>query len=308
MRRTSEASLLAAILGAFACKARGPAPVCAIQVSDAREREEADEIRGESLLQELIEGFDLGTGRPPAELRDCRGRRVEAPRSGCDGAAEMTERRPTRPLDKGDLVISGRDGNEFLFWAQGEHYVDGSALGPAGYARWNQRGFLVFEVGALHGPASHARLRREPLDGHHVLVVEGDACPGEEASCVRVVGLVPIVDGQFVDAPMRLRGGGCGGRATFPLIQEHEVTLPDGRRRRFRLQRSVAVKGGDALVFEEAVATDFDPKQPGSPGVEHRRASKERRLRLDQQGLIIDPGIWEDLLEIAGSVRPSERG
>ena len=299
---------LSAATAGSGCRPRGPAPVCTMLVGEARALEsETHELRAPSLLQELLEGFDVGTMLAPVELRDCRGRRVELAQEDCEPAPPLVER-PPRPLGPSDLIVNERDGGGFLFWAQGRHFVDGTALGPVGYAAWNQRGFLVFSVGSLHGPAAHARLKREPLDEHELLIAEGDACPGDGEVCERIVRLVPLIDGEFIDAPMRLPGGGCAGPATFPLSQEDEVLLPSGHRRRFRLQRSVAVKGGDARVFEEAVATDFDPRIPGSPGAEHRRASKERRLRLDKDGLVIEAGIWDEIREIRGSVRPGGGG
>jgi hypothetical protein len=305
-----------ALLCLVGCRPRGPVNLCPrfeVAAEEARENE-SRELDPATWLGEMLPGFDRQHALPPEDLRDCRGRRVEAPVNTCDADLDAdldaplsadAAPFPTRPLGADDLAFADREGGEFLIWAKARRYSDGEALGPVAFARWTARGASIISVGPLRAPADHTRLRLEPLAEGEVLVVEGDACP-EGAPCRRVVRLLPYVDGHFVDPPVRLRGGGCAGPATFPLTADAEVALASGKLRRFRLQRSVVVKDGAAIVFEEVVVTDVDPRQESGAGTEFRRSSKERRLTYDPEGLIIDPGIWAEILLEDGSIRPSD--
>lgn len=303
-----QVALALALALAPACRPRGPVNLCpGFEVASVQAKESEDrEVDPMTWLAEMLPGFERTTATAPAELRDCRGRRVEAPAFRCEGDAEPALLAAPRPLTAADLVFSERENNYFLLWAQGQHYTSGEALGPVALAQWTPRGALVLSVGSLRGPAGHVRLRLEPLGDHEVLVVEGDLCPEGQAKCRRLTRLVPRIDGHFVDPPLRDPGGGCQGPAAFPLSGEAEVALASGLVRRFRLQRSVIVKDGVATVFEEAVVTDVDPRQVDSPGTEFRRSSKERSVRLGKDGLVIEPGIWEETLREDGSIRPSD--
>lgn len=304
------AALTAQLTALSACRPRGPTNLCPrfeVAAAEARENE-SRELDAATWLGEMLPGFDRASGRPAPELRDCRGRRIEPPLNTCapERHEEGAQPLPLRSLDREDLAFTDREGGEFLIWAKAQRFADGEALGPIAFAQWTPRGAAILAVDALRGPGEHTRLRLEPLGLGEALVVEGDLCPATQPRCHRVVRILPFMDGHFIDPPMRLRAGGCAGPATFPLTGDAEVTLASGILRRFRLQRSVVVKDGDAIVFEEVVVTDLDPRQEESAGAEFRRSSKERRITLDADGLIVDPGIWEEILLEDGSIRPSD--
>lgn len=106
---------------------------------------------------------------------------------------------------------------------------------------------------------------------------------------------------------MRLgEDGGCGGPATFPLSAAREIKVDSTKTRRFLLQRNVVIKDGLGIVHEEAIIKDPDPGQPNAEDVEFRRVNKARELLLDKDGLIVQKGIWDDMLAEHGSVRPSD--
>ncbi len=306
MRLLAAASLL---LLATACRPKGPINLCpSLEVaSDVAEENEGRTLDVRASLSSLIPTVDSGKLMPPEEIRDCREQRVLVPLNDCDNQPVPAIRLPARPLDEQDLVITDREGDDFLVWAQAHHFTDGDALGPVAIASWSRRGIRIAAVGPLRGPAKHVRLRLEDLGDGQVLVVEGDACPPEGGACTRVVRVVPILADQFVDVPMRLsENAGCGGPATFALSATHEIKIDATKKRRFRLQRNVVIKDGLGIVHEEAIATDLDASQPNAEGVEFRRFSKARELLLDKDGLIVQKGIWEDMLAEHGSVRPSD--
>lgn len=305
MRPLAAASLLLIALG---CRPRGPVNLCpSLEVAS----ETAAENEGRALdvsagLTGLIPTLDSGKMLPPAEIRDCREQRVLVPLNDCEDQPVPAIRLPDRPLDEQDLVITDLEGDGFLVWAQAHHFTDGDALGPVAIASWTRRGIRIAAVGPLRGPAKHVRLRLEPLGDGQVLIVEGDACLPDGSACTRVVRVVPIIDDQFVDKPMRLDEGGCGGPATFPLSASKEILVDPTRKRRFALQRNVVIKDGLGIVSEEAVIKDVDPRQPNAEGIEFRRVSKARELLLDKDGLLVQKGIWQDILAEHGSVRPSD--
>ena len=305
MRPLAAASLLLLALG---CRPRGPVNLCpSLEVAS----ETAAENEGRTLdvsagLTGLIPTLDSGKMLPPAEIRDCREQRVLVPLNDCEDQPVPAIRLPDRPLDEQDLVITDLEGDGFLVWAQAHHFTDGDALGPVAIASWTRRGIRIAAVGPLRGPAKHVCLRLEPLGDGQVLIVEGDACPPDGRACTRVVRVVPIIDDQFVDKPMRLDEDGCGGPATFPLSASKEILVDPTRKRRFALQRNVVIKDGLGIVSEEAVIKDVDPRQPNAEGIEFRRVSKARELLLDKDGLLVQKGIWQDILAEHGSVRPSD--
>ena len=307
MRPLVAATLL---LLAPACRPKGPVNLCpSLEVaSDVAAENEGRELDVRASLSGLIPTVDAGKLMPPGEIRDCREQRVLVPLSDCDNQPVPAERLPERPLDERDLVFTDIEGDDFLVWAQGHHFTDGDALGPVAIASWTRRGIRVAAVGPLRGPAKHVRLRLEPLGDGRVLIVEGDACPPDGGTCTRVVRVVPILEDQFVDTAMRLSDGdgGCGGPATFPLSATLEIRVDAGKIRRFNLQRNVVIKDGLGIVHEEAVIKDLDPGQPNAEGVEFRRVNKARELLLDKDGLIVQKGIWDDMLAEHGSVRPSD--
>ena len=305
MRTLAAASLL---LLAVACRPKGPVNLCpSFEVAE----EVAAENEGRALdvragLSGMVPNLDSGKLLPPPEIRDCREQRVELPRHACDDQPVPATRLDPRPLDEDDLVITDREGDDFLMWAQIHHYTDGDALGPVAIARWSKKGIQIYAVGGLRGPAKHVRLRLETLSEGEVLIVEGDACPQGGGACTRVVRVVPLLEGQFVDKSMRLAESGCGGPATFPLSATQEIVVDATKKRRFQLQRNVVIKDGLGIVHEEAIARDLDPNQPNAEGVEFRRATKARELLLDKDGLLVQKGIWQDMLAEHGSVRPSD--
>ena len=306
MRILAAASLL---LLATACRPKGPVNLCpSLEVAEevAEEREKGTPLDVRAGLTGLVPTLDSGKMLPPDEIRDCREQRVLVPLNDCDDQPVPAVRLPARPLDERDLVITDREGDDFLVWAQAHHFTDGDALGPVAIASWSRRGIRIAAVGPLRGPAKHVRLRLETLSDGQVLIVEGDACPPDGGACTRVVRVVPIIDDQFVDKAMRLDQGGCGGPATFPLSATREITIDSTKKRKFRLQRNVVIKDGLGIVHEEATATDIDSNQPNAEGVEFRRFSKARELLLDKDGLLVQKGIWEDMLAEHGSVRPSD--
>ncbi len=305
MRLLAAASLLVLVA---ACRPKGPVNLCpslevAAEVAEENEGRALDVRAG---LTGLVPTLDSGKMLPPEEIRDCREQRVLVPLNDCEDQPVPAVRLPARPLDEQDLVITDREGDDFLVWAQAHHFTDGDALGPVAIASWSRRGIRIAAVGPLRGPAKHVRLRLETLSDGQVLIVEGDACPPDGGACTRVVRVVPIIDDQFVDKPMRLNEGGCGGPATFPLSATREITVDATKKRKFRLQRNVVIKDGLGIVHEEAIATDIDSNQPNAEGVEFRRFSKARELLLDKDGLLVQKGIWEDMLAEHGSVRPSD--
>ncbi len=279
-----------------------------LEVASEQAQEHEDrELKPEAGLTGLVPTIDTGTFAPPEEIRDCRAQRIESPTNACSDQTATTERLEQYKLSGDDLVITDREGDDFLVWAQAHHFIDGDALGPVAVAQWFRRGIRVSAIGPLRGPAKHARLRLENLSDGHVLVVEGDSCPQGRQHCTRVVRVVPLVEGTFVDKPMRLLNEpGCGGPATFPLSASQDVVLTPGKFRRFRIQRNLVIKDGFGIVHEEAVATDHDEGQPNAEGVEFRRYSKARELMLDKDGLLVQSGIWEQLLAGSGSIRPSD--
>jgi len=305
MRLLAAASLLVLIA---ACRPKGPVNLCpSLEVaSEVAEENEGRALDVRAGLTGLIPTLDSGKMLPPDEIRDCREQRVLVPLNDCEDQPVPAVRLTPRPLDERDLVITDREGDDFLVWAQAHHFTDGDALGPVAIASWSRRGIRIAAVGPLRGPAKHVRLRLEDLSDGQVLIVEGDACPPDGGACTRVVRVVPIIDDQFVDKPMRLNEGGCGGPATFPLSATREILVDSTKKRRFLLQRNVVIKDGLGIVHEEAVATDIDSNQPNAEGVEFRRFSKDRELLLDKDGLLVQKGIWEDMLAEHGSVRPSD--
>lgn len=274
--------------------------------------DEAEEHKAHSLdplitLTSMVSTLDSGTLLPPAEIRDCRAQRIESPLNACDDQTAATERRTERPLSGDDLVITDGEGDNFLVWAQARHFTDGDAFGPVAVAQWSRRGIRVSILAGLRGPAKHPRLRLETLGEGQVLVLEGDTCPPDNGPCTRVVRVIPLLEGSFVDRAVRhLEDGSCGGPATFPLSASEDETLGPNKLRRFRIARNVVIKDGLGVVYEEAIATDHDPGQPNAEGVEHRRIKKARELMLDKDGLLVQRGSWDDLRAEDGSVRPSD--
>lgn len=293
-----------ALLTLVACK---PPPVnLCPNLEVAAEIAENDEDPGpHAWFGGMVSTLDTGTMLPPAEIRDCRERRVESPQNTCDALPFAGKRRPDRPLTSDDIVNTRRSGDEFLLWTQVHHFDDGSALGPVALARWVPRGIRVSALGSLHAAAKQARLRLEPLGDGLVLITEGSACTTSD-DCVPVTRVIPLVEGNFVDQAMRNPAGGCEGAATFPLVARVDVALDPTRTRQFRLQRNIVIKDGVGVIHEEAIATDIDTGQTDVPGVEFRRQSKARELLLDKDTLVIDHGIWDDFIAQDGSVRPSD--
>lgn len=300
-------TLLLALLAAACSKPHlNLCPNLEVASGKAREHEDHD-LPPEAGLTGLVPTINSSTLAPPAEVRDCRDQRIESPANNCGDHTATTERLEAHTLSGDDLVITDREGDEFIVWAQAHHFIDGDALGPVAVARWVPGGIRVTTLSGLRGPAKHARLRLENLSDGEVLVVEGDSCPQGLDQCTRVVRVLPKLEGTFVDKPTRLLGEtGCGGPATFPLSASQDCVVTPGKTRRFRIQRNVVIKDGFGIVHEEAVATDHEDAQENAEGVEFRRYSKARELMLDQDGLLVQSGIWDQLLAECGSVRPSD--
>lgn len=259
------------------------------------------------LLTSMVPTIDSGTLLPPDEIRDCGAQRIESPLNACTDPTFTTEHLADHKITGDDLVTTYGENDDFLVWAQAHHFADGDALGPVAIAHRSRRGIRVSILSGLRGPAKHVRLRLETLNEAQVLVVEGDACPPDGGPCTRVVRVVPLLEGNFVDRPMRLlEDKSCGGPATFPRSASKDVILGPNKLRRFRIQRNVVIKDGLGVVYEEASATDHDPDQPNAAGVEYRRYTKARELTLDKHGLLVQRGSWDDLLAKDGSVRPSD--
>ncbi len=302
--RTALALALALSAG-LACK-RVTSNLCPNFEVAAEEADAEDDPGPQAWYGGMVATINTGTLLPPSEIRDCREKLVEPPANQCDDLPEPAQRRRVdRPLTADDIVQTKRGGDDFLLWTQVHHFDDGTALGPVAVASKSRRGVQVSALGSLRAASQHARLRLEPLGDGLVLLAEGSACVAED-DCRPVTRVVPLVGQQFHDRAMRLPDGGCGGPATFPLVDRRDIPLDATKTRQFRLQRNIVIKDGIGVIHEEAVATDINPQEVDVPGVEFRRESKARELLLDKETLIITPGIWEQFIAKHGSVRPSD--
>jgi hypothetical protein len=309
LRTAPLVAALVLVAPTLACKKQQETklPICLAEVAgEQAEESRTGELPPEVWFSVMLRNFNRKTGQAAQPMKDCSGKPVEPPpqESAClQKDAAPSQALPDRPLVPDDLVVVPTDDGRTLVWIKARGYDNGDAIGPIAIAEWTKRGIAVRAIGGLRAHANRARLRLEPMGADRVLVVESDLCePDDPKKCERLMRLVPMVAERFDERPLLSRDGSCLGPAVFPLHAEQEITLPTGVKRKFEVTRVVDFTDGDVVLSETVVIKDTDPKQPDEPPTVFRNANVQRPLQLGEQGIVTQPGIWEQMLSEHGSV------
>ena len=108
---------------------------------------------------------------------------------------------------------------------------------------------------------------------------------------------MPLDGERWAPAAVNADGGTCVGPAFFHLGREEVEALASGWRRRYRLDASLAFAATGAVLHEQVVVNDFDPRHPNTPARLFRRAEADQELRFDGTAFVSGgPSLWARML------------
>lgn len=304
---------LASLLALFACvpKTVGPMPICLTEVAG----EEAQEVSSQDVPPEvwfsvILRDFNRRKMTVKRPTMDCSGRSLVAEDEEmvlCLDGDDPPVPLEGRGLDaEEDFTITAlEEEGQALVWVRTDHFEGGLSEGPVAIAEWTKRGIAVRAIGPLQAYTDRVRMHLEPMGSERVLVVESRICedPKKPKTCGKQTRLVPVVGERFVQLPLLDNDGAtCLGPAAFDQLQTTEVSLPDGRTRKFSLTRSFDYTDGNVVLSEEVKIEDYDPKNPDLPATLFRKAQVQREMKVTKRGLVTSEGLWDRLLQEHGSV------
>jgi len=249
----------------------------------------------------LLRGWDPETKRATSPAVDCTGAQVrwEAPALACEDASTSRALLPDRPLSGEDVVVTPFGEDFRLVWIVTNRFASGDALGPAAIVEVKSRRLVVRAIGALRANPLRARLGLERLGATEALLAEGEQCASADpSSCERAVRVMPLLGGRFQPTRLETEAGACAGPAWFRLAREESERLPNGWRRRYRLDGALASSPEGIDVREAVVVHDLDPRQPNAPPRLFRSADASLRVRLQDGRLVTSGGsLWTRMME-----------
>jgi hypothetical protein len=293
-RRHGRGASAAALLIALGCRpAASEPPICPAMVS-AGGAPEARTLPADVWFSLLVQRFDRVTMDVEDPPRECSGQPIAVtwPDALQDDPRARARRMERRARTDADVSVAELASGELLVWARLDDLDNGDAVGPVALVRWIARGVEVRAVGSAQAPARGVKLRLEPLGAAQVLVLESEACRGEDGrDCQREAQLLPLVGPRFVGAHL-FEADRDVGPARFLLDDRREEPLADGWVRRHELHRRLEFDGVQVHVHETIRASDCDPRTPNAPCEERLTASDRRSLRARDDGFQTTPSAW----------------
>lgn len=299
MRRLALTPPLLALALAGCAAAEHPWSASSVCEVDRRPDEE---VPAAAWIGILVKGFDPATGRATSPAVDCTGAQVrwEAPALLCQDGSVARTQLPDRPLTAEDVVITPAGEGVRIVWVITNRYASGDGLGPAAVVELRKSHLVVRAIGHLRASTLRPRLRLAKIATAEVLVAEGEVCATKDpASCARSARVMPLVTAErFAPAEVVDAGGACVAPALFHLGREEAEPLPSGWRRKYRLDATLDFTPTGALLREQVVVNDFDPKHPNTPARLFRRAEADMELRFDGRSFVSGgPSLWTRMLE-----------
>lgn len=250
----------------------------------------------------LVKGFDAASGRATSPAVDCSGAQVrwDAPALLCQDGSVARAMLPDRPLGADDVVVVPLGEAFRIVWVVTNRFASGDGLGPAAVVELKKSHLVVRAIGHLRASTLRPKLRLARIGASEVLVAEGEVCAtNDPASCARSARVMPLVTPErFMPAAVVDAGGACVAPALFHLGREEAEPLPSGWRRKYRLDATLDFSPVGAVLREQVVVNDFDPKHPNTPARLYRRAESEMELRFDGRSFVsAGPTLWARMLE-----------
>jgi hypothetical protein len=290
-------ALLAALLVAASGCAKGAHPWSRATLCEAPS---TGTTEPSTWLALLLRGWDPQSRLATSPAVDCTGAQVrwDAPALLCADGATARAVLPDRPLGADDVVVEPLGEGFRLVWVITNRYASGDGLGPVAVVEVRPSKLVVRAVGHLRANVVRPRLRLEKLGAGEVLVAEGEVCASADpSSCARSARVMPLEGERWAPATVVGDGGTCVSPAFFHLGREEVEPLPSGWRRRYRLAASLAFDEKGAVLHEQVVVNDFDPKHPNTPERLFRRAEADAELRYDGGAFVsAGPSLWARML------------
>lgn len=300
MSRSAIAPLLAAASLAAGCAAAehpwSGSSVCEV------DRRPDEAIPAAAWIGILVKGWDPATRRATSPAVDCSGAQVrwDAPALLCQDGSVARTLLPDRPLGADDVVVVPLGEAFRIVWVVTNRFASGDGLGPAAVVELRKSHLVVRAVGHLRANVLRPKLRLAKIGTAEVLVAEGEVCASNDpASCARSARVMPLVGTErFMPAAVIDAGGACVSPAFFHLGREESEPLSSGWRRRYRLDATLDFAQAGAVLKEQVVVHDVDPRHPNTPARLFRRADADTELRFDGRSFVSGgPTLWTRMLE-----------
>jgi hypothetical protein len=295
MRSLAVAALCLAAAGCAA----GPHPWSRTNLCEA-EKDKGEPAGAATWAALLLRGWDPASGRATSPAVDCTGAQVrwEAPAQACVDGSTARAILPDAPLRDEDVVVAPLGEAFRIVWVITNRYASGDGLGPVAVVEVRPRLLVVHAIGHLRANAVRPRLRLEKMGPAEVLVAEGEVCASADpSSCARSARLMPLVAGRYEAANVVDDKGRCVSPAFFHLGREEAEPLASGWRRRYRLDASLSFAAPGAVLHEEVVVHDVDPRHPNTPPRLFRRAEADAELRLEGSAFVsTGASLWARML------------
>ena len=315
-RSILAAACLGALAGAGACAAppkpapaataapveRPPPIVCSYNARGLWATADMRDLPAITWFTFMLPGFKPTTGEVARPVINCTGQSVRwgaLPASECPMTeAEQAYLPPPPTLGPQDLVIASSSQTTRLVWSVTDHLADGEAEGPVALAEFRPNSVEIRAIGTLRALPERAHLRLVKVEGHTLLVAEGEHCDNLEATrCFRGTRLMVLADTRFEPQSVRLEDGRCLEPAFFATEHTQSVTGRDGTRRSMTANGRLDFAPDGVFIHEEIAVRSIDPDGKG-PGRLLREARADRRLRVQSGHLYVSDGaLWERMLQ-----------
>lgn len=250
----------------------------------------------------LLPGFRMATAEVARPVVTCTG---EASRFGYAGpdcpALELNHSYlpPPPNLSPQDLVSANASQYTRLVWAITDRLSDGEAEGPIALAEYRTNSIDIRAVGTLRALPERAHLRLVLVQGHTLLVAEGELCESMTGGrCYRGTRLMVLNGTRFEPQPLRQEDGRCLEPAFFPTEHTEVVTGKDGTRRAMTASSRLDFGPDGVFVHEEIAVRSTEPANPGAPGRLLREARSDRRLMVRAGKLYVSDGaLWDRMIQ-----------
>jgi len=249
----------------------------------------------------LLPGYKMSTNEVTRPVTNCAGQPVRWAYVGpeCPALeADLAYLPPPPNLSPQDLIIARASQYTRLIWAITDRLSDGQAEGPVALAEFRTNSVEIRALGTLRALPDRARLRLVTLQGHTLLVAEGERCDSSDsAHCYRGTRLMVMDGNRFQQQPLRKEDGQCQEAAFFPTEHTQLITGKDG------VKRAMTASGRldfapDGIFIHEEVAVRTTDGGAKTPGKLLREARSDRRLRVRAGRLFASDGsLWTRMIE-----------
>jgi hypothetical protein len=302
VRRSASTPLVIAVAAAaLAAGCAGAHPWSSSSVCEV-DRTPDQAIPADAWIRLLVKGWDATTRRATAPAVDCSGAQVrwDAPALACEDGSVARAMLPDRPLVAEDVVVVPMGDDFRIVWVVTNRFASGDGLGPAAVVEVKQSRIVVRALASLRANPVRPKLRLARIGEAEVLVAEGEVCTSADpASCARSARVMPLVGPErYAAASVVDAAGTCVAPALFHLGREEGEALPSGWRRRYRLDATLDFTPAGAVLREQVVVHDVDPKRPNTPARLFRRAEADAEYRFDGKRFVTTgPTLWTRMME-----------